>query len=272
MKDRFLIGEIAKLFNMSAKTLRYYDEINLFKPVETNSETGYRYYSTDQFEQLNTINYLKALGMPLKSIKIHLEQRSIDYILSLFEEQKKSIENKITELEKIKFDIEKRVEYINEIKKNNSLDIITEKIYPERTVHTLKREVKSVAQLELSIRELENRYNKNSTIFIGKVGVSVSKEKLEKKTYHHYDSIFLIPDDANDSISTGIEIFPAGKYVCIDFNGSHSSSPNYYKKLLTYIEEKKYQICGNSFERTLIDFALTKNLDEYLTEIQIPVK
>ena len=55
MQNRFSIGEMSKLMNIPVKTLRYYDEIGLFKPHEVNRHTGYRYYSTEQFEQLDTI-------------------------------------------------------------------------------------------------------------------------------------------------------------------------------------------------------------------------
>ena len=55
MKDLFTIGEIAKLFEINIRTLRYYDEINLLKPERIDPNSKYRYYSTKQFERLNTI-------------------------------------------------------------------------------------------------------------------------------------------------------------------------------------------------------------------------
>lgn len=39
------IGEFSKICQVSAKTLRYYDEIGLLRPEEINPENGYRYYS-----------------------------------------------------------------------------------------------------------------------------------------------------------------------------------------------------------------------------------
>ncbi len=75
MKNRFSIGEMAKLHNTTIKTLRYYDEIGLLKPIDTDPNNGYRYYSTEQFEQLNTIQYLKEIGFTLKEIKRHLDHR-----------------------------------------------------------------------------------------------------------------------------------------------------------------------------------------------------
>lgn len=81
MKNRFTIGEMSKLHNVPIKTLRYYDEIGLFKPIKVDKCSGYRYYSTEQFEQLNTIKYLKFLGFSLKEIKKHLETRDVrDFI------------------------------------------------------------------------------------------------------------------------------------------------------------------------------------------------
>ena len=65
MKEFFTIGEISKLFNINKKTLRYYDEIDLFKPSYVDEHNKYRYYSIDQFECLETIQYLKELGLTL---------------------------------------------------------------------------------------------------------------------------------------------------------------------------------------------------------------
>ncbi|GAA0181756.1 hypothetical protein SH2C18_42430 [Clostridium sediminicola] len=89
MNNKFSIGEMSKLHNVPIKTLRYYDEIGLFKPIEVNKDNGYRYYSTEQFQQLNTINYLKFLGIPLKEIKSYLEIRNINYFLDLLEKKNK---------------------------------------------------------------------------------------------------------------------------------------------------------------------------------------
>ncbi len=102
MKNRFSIGEMSKLHNIPVKTLRYYDEIGLFKPMKVDEHNGYRYYATEQFEQLNTINYLKFLGISLKDIKDQLENRDIDGFLHLMKKQQEITEMKIRELELIK--------------------------------------------------------------------------------------------------------------------------------------------------------------------------
>ncbi|NAP01583.1 MerR family transcriptional regulator, partial [Halomonas sp. MG34] len=112
MKNLFTIGEMAKLHNTTMKTLRYYDEIELLIPIKVDLTNGYRYYSTEQFEQLNTIHYLKKLGFSLKQIKSHLDHRDIDGFLGLLEKQKNLTEQKIKELEQINRSFQNRIKDI----------------------------------------------------------------------------------------------------------------------------------------------------------------
>lgn len=65
----YKIGEFAKLTNISVKTLRYYDEINLLKPEEVDLFSGYRYYSDRQKEDLELILALKEAGFSLEEVK-----------------------------------------------------------------------------------------------------------------------------------------------------------------------------------------------------------
>lgn len=65
----YKIGDFSKKVNVPAKTLRYYDEINLFKPEEIDLFTGYRYYSENQIHDLKLILLLKEVGFSLEEIK-----------------------------------------------------------------------------------------------------------------------------------------------------------------------------------------------------------
>lgn len=268
MKDLFTIGEISKLFNINIKTLRYYDEIDLFKPIFIDSNNNYRYYSTDQFEQLNTIMYLKALGMSLSKISFHLSTRNIDNITELLEQQKEITRKKIKELQFIENKIENRLKQISDARQYDKLDVIQEVEFDERSIVLLKEKIKSNKDLELSIRNLENKTNKNASIFKGKVGVSISKYNLKQRIFDEYDSIFLFTEGEKYSTKL-IKILPKGTYITIRFNGNHKSSPQYYDKILKYIEKKGYKIMDDSIEVTLIDFGLTNEKTEFVTEIQI---
>src|SRR5215831_2656741 len=68
MPANYRIGEFAELSGVSAKTLRFYDEIGLFRPAATDSRTRYRHYRPHQLEELASILALKSLGVPLHEI------------------------------------------------------------------------------------------------------------------------------------------------------------------------------------------------------------
>lgn len=271
MKNRFTIGQMAKLHNTPIKTLRYYDEIGLFKPIEVDKNNGYRYYSTDQFEQLNTINYLKALGISLKEIGTLLEVRNTNYFLEQLKQQRKITENKIKELKSIEKIINNRIKEIDRARKINRVEEVTIQTVQERKILKLEEKIYSEHELEISLRKLENKLNSGCSIFIGKVGLTLSLENINKNKFQEYNSIFILKEEKtfdNELVKT----FPQGQYACIYYRGNHNQSPRYYKIILEYLKKERYEIIGDAIERTIINEYISKDKKDYLTEIQIPVK
>ena len=84
----FSIGEVARLFHMSVSSLRHYESLGLLSPEYINLDSGYRYYSTRQFEVLNTLRYLRALDMPLPEIADFLQNRDVETIEQKLRQQK----------------------------------------------------------------------------------------------------------------------------------------------------------------------------------------
>jgi effector-binding domain-containing protein len=62
------IGDFSKLSRVPVKTLRYYDEMDLLKPVDVDPFTGYRLYEYSQLSTLHRILALKDLGFSLEEI------------------------------------------------------------------------------------------------------------------------------------------------------------------------------------------------------------
>ena len=59
-EDMFRIGQLASIYKISGKTLRYYDELAL-RPKYVDETTGYRYYTSSQIPILNEIFLLKEM-------------------------------------------------------------------------------------------------------------------------------------------------------------------------------------------------------------------
>jgi len=65
----FTVGRFADLSGVSAKRLRHYDEIGLFRPAWVDPSNGYRYYVAGQLPELRRIAALRDLGVPLPRIQ-----------------------------------------------------------------------------------------------------------------------------------------------------------------------------------------------------------
>ena len=104
-KNLFPIGEVSKLFHISVSSLRHYEHIGLLTPEYISSDSGYRYYGTEQFEVLNTIRYLRALDMPLAEIEDFLKNKDISRIEEKLLQQKHAVLKKQQELQDLKIKI-----------------------------------------------------------------------------------------------------------------------------------------------------------------------
>lgn len=130
----FKIGDFSKLSQVSIKTLRYYDEIGLLKPIEIDRFTGYRYYSANQLSRLNRILLLKDLGLSLDQIGRLLESDlppdQLRGMLKLRQaEIERSIEEEETRLARV-------AALLNQIEEETAVmskyDVVIKKVAPVR--------------------------------------------------------------------------------------------------------------------------------------------
>lgn len=80
----YSIRELSELAGVSARTLRYYDEINLLKPLYVN-KSGYRYYGEKEVALLQQILFYRERGFDLKQIQKIIYQDDFDIMMALGE-------------------------------------------------------------------------------------------------------------------------------------------------------------------------------------------
>lgn len=103
---KYKISELAKLAGISTRTLRYYDEIGILKPVR-EADSNYRYYNDDDIDKLQQILLLTSIGMPLDQVKQHIDSISteeriilLDNHLILMNQKQKQIQMLIKTIQK----------------------------------------------------------------------------------------------------------------------------------------------------------------------------
>ena len=203
----FQIGDVANMFHISVGTLRHYEKSGLLQPEYTDNETGYRYYSTRQFECLNTIRYLRVLDMPLEQIADFINNRDVERMQIMLRQQKETVISKQKELEIIERKIENRLRQIEDAL-SSQLDTICIRQFESRRIAWIENtlSINSYLDLETSIRQLE-QHQQNTVVFLGKVGVGIAREKLLNGEYNKYDKVFLLLDK-EDAYSGPVEEIP----------------------------------------------------------------
>lgn len=155
------VKEVSELTGISVRALHYYDEIGLFKPTAC-TEAGYRLYDDKALETLQQILFFRELDLPLKQVKLILENPDLDKD-QLLNSQKKMLQLKKERLERIIASIE------DILKGDNKMDF----------------SVFSKADIEQMYNDIEkNLTDEQKEIFVKKYGSmeAFRKQFLEKSS------------------------------------------------------------------------------------------
>jgi DNA-binding transcriptional MerR regulator len=103
------IGDLSKLVDISTKTIRYYEEIELLPPPR-RAENGYRQYDQSDVERLRFIRRARSLDFALDDIMEILAFRErgeapCQYVMFLMEERIGQIAERIKNLKSLKTDL-----------------------------------------------------------------------------------------------------------------------------------------------------------------------
>ena len=270
MKDLFTIGEMHKLFAVPVRTLRFYDEIGLLRPERVDPRTGYRYYSAGQFERLNTIKYLRALGVSLERIRGFFENRDTDVVELLLQEQLADTRRRLDELQRIERRIGRRLDDLRSARTAKT-GVVLQKALPARAIAFLRQEIPQGGDLETPLAELQSHIRQDAAVFLGKVGVSIARERLYARQFDRYTGIFLFVEP-EEQYGGPVLHLPAGEWLTVCYRGTHAHSAPSYELLLDEAARRGFELAEDSVEVTHIDAGFTSDETQYLTELQVPVK
>ena len=269
MKDKFLIGELAKIFDISTDTLRYYDKVDLLKP-DYDVNNKYRYYSIEKFFLLSRILFLKSLNIPLKDIKTYFDNQSTTKLLKLLDKEELIIDQKIKTLNNLKIKIENKRNLIKEA--NNHIDNIRIEYFPKRYGVFIDIEnIENKYEIKNSFKKNEPHFKMSSWLAEGQIYTSITKEDMLREDFSRFNYfIELIPDDIGQSYSD--KVIEENKYACVVFCGPYSNMDVYYNRLLKWIKDNGYEVIGDSIEKNIVDYGFSNYEEEYISEIQIPIE
>jgi DNA-binding transcriptional MerR regulator/DNA gyrase inhibitor GyrI len=271
------IGRLSKLTKIPISTLRYYDEIDLFKPYYVDPETNYRYYITHQLYDIDFIISWRQLGFSVNYIKKLIQNPNIENMISLFKDKEAEIKHNIQRLKELKTTILKyksKLEDFPEKKPINNFNsnIVIKDIEPMEMVY-----VSSIGYNYIDYRISFNKLNE----LITKHNISV--KDFTNIRSHYHDNPFLnrkSPFELMIPIKEKIErnygfIKEVTSYRCASI--IHHGEYNYILKqiiedMVKWLNNKKYQISNDIIFVHLIGTPIINNPRNFITEIRIPIK
>lgn len=142
------IKEAAQLGHVSVRTLQYYDHIGLLVPHK--ADNGYRRYTNEDLDTLQTILYFKYLGFPLTTIGKLLVQ-SKDNRLPLLEDQLALLKSQRVQLDVLIATLQKTIQAQKEgilmpVYKKSLRDL------PVTTVKSMNHRLVSFTEISLLMR------------------------------------------------------------------------------------------------------------------------
>lgn len=263
----FTIGQFAALHGINKKTLMWYDEVGLFKPVFIG-ENGYRYYTYYQSTSLETILMLREMNVSLKDIKKFMDNRCARKLSELLGESISEVDESIARLKKIQKAL---------IRNKKAADTILMIDLSEISiVHEKQKKLIIVCSdknmpFEKEVEAVAGEVKKHD---IGKLhqavyGSLISVEKLRRGYFEDYDGIFI--DIGKLAGTKGMHLRPEGMYLKAYYQGNWEGLPGRYKELFKYCEEQGIELCGYAYE-TGINENMINSMEEYITQIEIQIK
>lgn len=268
MKDYYKIGEISKIYSISRDSLMYYEEIGILKPIR--DDNGYRLYNISDIWKLNLIKELRALNVPMSTIKDYVYNRNINTTIGLLNEEVNLIDKKISELNTHKENIKIRLKAIHNVLDNSVLYEIKEEYIPKRKAIMLNGDISRDSDVDFLVKKLNEEYEgKFHILGNNNIGAIYNTKSLENGIYNEYKSVFCLVDNIDKNYNLILE---EGLYLRYSYSGPYKNNTIYLEEIYKYIKDKKYKIIDDPIEIYKIDIHETSLDSEFYTEIQIRVE
>lgn len=183
---QYTVQQLAQMAGVSARTLRYYDEIGLLKP-DRDAYNGYRIYTSEQVDRLQQILFYREMGVGLDEIAHILNAPDFDAVAAL-RAHKQRLEEEIERMRVLVRNVERT---------------IGEKEGKTEMSDTQKFEGFKKALVD----ENEAKYGKEARAAYGDETVDASNRKVLNMTQAQYEEVQALEQQMMDTLA---EAFATG--------------------------------------------------------------
>ena len=268
------IGEFSQMMQVTVKTLRHYEQKGLLIPYEVDEWTGYRYYSVEQMQQLNTIRQLQSLGFSLGEIKELYEDGACTPSIDQLKEKIEKTEQQLQLL------VARRSQLVNWVNAHKEI----------KTMDKSKFSIQSLPEIIVaSHREVIPDYAALGPLCVEKIGpemqrlgckcpppgycFTIEHNKEYCPTDIDIEYCEQVEEMGTDNTIIQFKHLPAvPKALCMKHVGPYERFHESFTEAFAYMEEQGYKMAG-PLRTSYIDGAWNQeDPEQWLSVIQIPVE
>lgn len=265
----YQIGLFSKINRITTKTLRYYEQIGLLKPIYVDDFTGYRYYSSSQLPKLHKIIALKQIGLSLVDIKqiIDNEESVQAHLDNMENELKQSIQNEQAKLLLVK-------NYIKRVRGGKIMNynpVI--KSLPECIVASMRTKVESYdTYFDIVPKMGEKMREAGAVCAVPEYCFIIYHDGEYREKDIDVEICEAVCEPCEDSNQLKFKkISKVNKALCVLHKGPYSTIREAYGFAYQWMKDNEYQAIGMPRESYIDGIWNKENENVWLTELQIPV-
>ena len=268
MGSYYKIGELSQLYGIGTDSLRYYEELGILSPKR--GENGYRLYTINDIVKLNLLRDMRSIGFSVPQIKEHLQSYTVDSTVALLEREILLLQEKQRGLQALEEELHRRKAALVQASTTPRGEGFALKELPPRRIIKLRENIQRNEDVDYLLQKLKRGHEKVLYI-IGnsRMGSTAELSQLERGEYAAFTSVFcLVPDHYEGDC----DFLPAGRYFCAVHRGGYQTVKESMLALYAAAKQEGLQPAGEPIELYLVDNYDTGVEEEFVTELQIPVK
>jgi DNA-binding transcriptional MerR regulator len=271
---KYRIGQFAKIKNIDAQTLRYYDKLGLLTPEIIDANNGYRYYSEKQFIDSDRIKFYKQIGMSLDEIKRFKDLSNMEEVLAVIREKHRVFEEELNRVQIICNNINRIVNSLEQAEHINPETVsIKERdhLYCVGGINKIaydpinfERELYEITKIYPKYSSIGNNFGIISAYDIALLGGENELKTTEKQLFLRIDQQF--------SQDENVQKISLGKCVLTYSKRPSLLEEDSIKRLREYVKTNNLIPRDKIYVVPIINRFIIENPEDYLYEVLLPVE
>ncbi|GHF65058.1 MerR family transcriptional regulator [Deinococcus metalli] len=274
----YRIGEFSIIAQVSGRLLRYYDQLGLFSPEQTDPQTGYRAYSATQLPRLNRILAARELGFSLEQIARLLDQNlSTDELRGMLTLRKAQIERAaLAEAERLRV-VESRLRQIEDEGTPFVPDVVLKSV-PAQPFLSLREVFPAISAVRPLIQAMHAAVPRMvGRSVLGHVALVIHSPAFEPEALD-FEVGYLLAGPAQDAVQLeGGRVLTVSTLPAIETAatlvhlGPSSDTHRSYGQLAGWLETQGWQVLGPG-RQIMMQLPLDSPDAEAVVELHLPVQ